>query len=229
LAADLSAARDLLNNPPARAVGGPWDAPTAVAAAAIAAHLLREVSVAKELRVFAVDTVLRVGVGAAWPREFDSEESYYEQGADRSAARTVPLLLLPSAKPLLALVDGNDGSSAYERVTAAGITLARAVAHEVRLHLARGLDRAWETPCTKVGRCHHEVALDVVLESMRDCAFGDWDPATGQRRTVLLTDPISRVGVDAIHDRRVRRNQPAPEKQRAKNGVSVMLRPKLRP
>ncbi len=190
LAADLSAARDLLNNPPARAVGGPWDAPTAVAAAAIAAHLLREVSFAKELLVFAVDTVLRVGVGAAWPREFDSEESYYEQGADRSAARTVPLLLLPSAKPLLALVDGNDGSSAYERVTAAGVTLARAVAHEVRLHLARGLDRAWEAPCTKVGRCHHEVALDVVLESMRDCAFGDWDRATGQRRTVLLTDPI---------------------------------------
>ena len=75
LAADLSAARDLLNNPPARAIGGPWDAPTAVAAAAIAAHLLREVSVAKELLVFAVDTVLRVGVGAAWPREFDSEET----------------------------------------------------------------------------------------------------------------------------------------------------------
>jgi hypothetical protein len=39
----------------------------------------------------------------------------------------------------------------------------------------------------------------------------------------------SRVGVDAIHDRRVRRNQLEPEKQRAKNGVSVMLRPKLRP
>ena len=31
-----------------------------------------------------------------------------------------------------------------------------------------------------VGPCHHEVALDVVLESMRDCAFGDWDPATGR-------------------------------------------------
>lgn len=190
LAADLSIARDLLNNPSPRAIGGPWDAPTAVAAAAIAAHLVREAPFTKELLGFAVDTVVRVGGGAAWPREFDSEESYYEQGADRSAARSLPLLLLPSAKPLLALVDGNDGASAYERVTAAAITLARAVAHEVRLHLARGLDRVWETPCTNAGRCHHEVALDVVLESMRDCAFGDWDPTTGKRGTVLLTDPI---------------------------------------
>jgi len=50
--------------------------------------------------------------------------------------------------------------------------------------------RLWEAPCTNVGRCHHEAALEVVLESMRDCAFGDWDPTTGERRTVLLTDPI---------------------------------------
>jgi hypothetical protein len=190
LAEDLSAARNLLDNPPARSVGGRWDAPTAVAATAISAHLLRGVPFTNELLVFAADTVLRVGGGAAWPRKFDSEDSYYEQGADRSAARTLPLLLLPSAKPLLKLVDGNDGSSAYERVTAAGITLARAVAHEVRLHLARGLDRVWAAPCTDVGRCHHEVALEVVLESMRDCAFGDWDPATSERRTVLLDEPI---------------------------------------
>jgi hypothetical protein len=190
LAADLSVARDLLDNPPARSVGGPWDAPTAVAATAIAAHVLRGVPFTNELLIFAADTVLRVGGGAAWPREFDSDESYYEQGADRSAARTLPLLLLPSAKPLLVLVDGNDGSSAYERVTAAAITLARAVAHEVRLHLARGLDRVWEAPCANVGRCHHEAALAVVLESMRDCAFGDWDPTIGERRKMLLDDPI---------------------------------------
>jgi hypothetical protein len=190
LAADLSVARDLLDNPPNMSVGGRWDVPTAVAATAISAHLLRGVPFTDELLVFAVDTVLRVGAGAAWPREFDSENSYYEQGADRSAARTLPLLLLRSAKHLLTLVDGNDGSSAYERVTAAATTLARAVAHGVRLHLARGLDRVWEAPCTNVGRCHHEVALEVVLESMRDCAFGDWDPTTGERRTVLLDEPI---------------------------------------
>jgi hypothetical protein len=190
LAADLAVARDLLDNPPARSVGGPWDAPTAVAATAISAHLLRGTPFTDELLAFAADTVLRVGAGAAWPRQFGSEDSYYEQGADRSAARALPLLLLPSAKPLLTLVDGNDGSSAYERVTAAATTLARAVAHEVRLHLARGLDRVWQAPCPDVGRCHHEVALEIVLESMRDCAFGDWDPTTGERRTVLLDQPI---------------------------------------
>lgn len=190
LAADLSVARDLLDNPPSMSVGGRWDAPTAVAATAISAHLLRGVPFTNELLVFAVDTILRVGAGAAWPRQFDNDDSYYEQGADRSAARTLPLMLLPSAKPLLTLVDGNDGSSAYERVTVAGTTLARAVAHEVRLHLARGLDRVWEAPCADAGRCHHEVALEVVLESMRDCALGDWDPTTSERRTVLLDEPI---------------------------------------
>jgi hypothetical protein len=190
LAADLSVARDLLASPPARSVGGRWDVPTAVAATAISAHILRGIPFTHELLRFAVDTVLQVGAGAAWPRDFDNEDSYYEQGADRSAGRTLPLLLLPSAKPLLTLVDGDDGSSAYERVKAAGITLARAVAHEVRLHLGRGFDRVWEAPCADVVGCHHEVALKFVLESMRDCAFGDWDPSTGERHTVLLDDPI---------------------------------------
>ena len=189
LVADLSAARDLLGNPAGVSMGNRWDAPTAVAAAALSAHLLCGVPLTDDLLLFAVDTVLRVGGGEASAREFEYEDTYYEQGADRSAARALPLLLLPAAVPLCALVDGGGGSSTYARVIAAGTTLARAVPNEVRLHLARGLDRVWQVPCTD-GVCCHQVALQLALESARDCVLGEWDPDTGRRRTVRLDDPI---------------------------------------
>lgn len=190
LAADLAIARELLDNPNEMSAGDHWDAPTAVAAAALSAHLLHGVVLTDDLLIFAVDAVLRVGAGEASQRQFEYEETYFGQGADRSAARTLSLLLLPSATSLLALVDGGGGSSTYNRVIAAGSNLARAVAHQVRLHLARGLDRVWETPCTEGGDCHHEVALQLALESMRDCGIGEWDPDTGRRRTLLLDDPV---------------------------------------
>jgi hypothetical protein len=91
---------------------------------------------------------------------------------------------------LLALVERRDASSTYDRVIEAGVNLAGAVAYEVRLHLARGLDQVWEEPCTQGGSCHHEVALQIAYESMRDCVFGEWDPDTGGRRTLLLDDPV---------------------------------------
>lgn len=190
LAADLTAARDLLANPSGRSPGDHWDTPTAVAAAALSAHLRRGIALPDDLLVFATDTVLQVGGGDASPRTYESEVEYYEQGADRSAARTLPLLLLPSAVPLVALLDDSNGSAAHERVIAAGTNLARAVAYEVRLHLARGLDRVWQVPCTEGRICHHELALQLALESMRDCVFGEWDRDTGRRRTLLLDDPI---------------------------------------
>ncbi len=190
LAADLAIARELFDNPHEMSAGDLWDAPTAVAAAALSAHLLRGVVLTDDLLIFAVDAVLRVGAGEASQRQFEHADTYFEQGADRSAARALSLLLLPSATPLLALVDGGGSSSTYDRVIAAGSNLARAVAHEVRLHLARGLDRVWETPCTEGGDCHHEVALRLALESMRDCGLGEWDPDTGGRRTLLLDDPV---------------------------------------
>ncbi len=190
LAADLSLARDLLDNPSDMSSWECWDMPTAVAGVALSAYLLRRVALNDDLLVFAVDTVLRFGTGEGSPRPFDYEETYFKQGADRSAARSLPLLLLPSAKPLLSRADGGYGSSTYDRVIAAGTNLARAVAHEVRTQLARSLDRVWQVPCTESRGCHHEVALQLALESMRDCAFGERDPNTGRRRTLLLDDPV---------------------------------------
>lgn len=203
LNADLGVAQELLENPPAFHSEDKWDAPTAVAAAALAANLIGSVHSPDDALRFAVDTVLRVGDGEASPRQYESENSYFEQGADRSAARVLPLLLTPGALALRALADGADGSKTYERARAAGANLARSVANEVRVHLARGLDRLWETQCMPSGSCHHETGLWLAVETMRDSAFGDWEPEHGTREVVELDDPIAdslaRMADDSIY------------------------------
>ena len=122
-----------------------------------------------------------------------TRSSYFEQGADRSAARALPLLLLPNAAALRATLDGGDGSEAYSRAAAAAGSIARSLPNEVRVHLARGLDRVWEAPCTKDETCHHGTALQLAVETMRDCVFGPWNPDTGRRQLIELADPVDRT------------------------------------
>ena len=198
LTADIATARKLLENPPALGAYQPWDTPALVAAAALEAHFLHGANLPDDALAFAAGTVLRVGEGEAWPRQDEIETTsiersivYFEQGADRSAARALPLLLLPAAAQLRAIVDDTGGSATFERAAAASLTLARAVASEVRLHLARGLDRLWETACADGGRCHHELGLQLAIETMRDCVLGDWNPDTGERSVVALDEPIA--------------------------------------
>jgi DNA-binding transcriptional ArsR family regulator len=190
LAADLAAAQELLEHPPALNLGGQWDAPLAVAAAALEAQIVSGVELPIEAMRFAAEAVLRIGAGEGSPRQFESEESYFEQGADRSAARVLPLLLLPNAAALRAVIVGGDGSEMYSRAAAAAGNIARSVANEVRVHLARGLDRVWEAPCTDDGTCHHTTALQLATETMRDCAFGAWNPDTGRRQVMAVADPV---------------------------------------
>jgi hypothetical protein len=140
---------------------------------------------------FAVDIVLAVAEGAVPPSEFEFEESYIEQSADRVAARALPLLLLPNAESILSAL-GGEGSipRSVTRIMEAGCKLARAIANETRLHLARGLDPVWNAPC-RSGRCHHELALVLAVESMRDCVLGGWDPNTQRRPVLLVDDPVA--------------------------------------
>ena len=190
LRADLVTAKDLLDNPPAAGPTGRWDGPTAVAAAALEAHLLHRVALPADLMEFAVETVLAVAEGAAPPNQFESEGSYFELGADRLAARALPLLLLPAATTLRdALVKDSQGAG-RARVMAAGHHLAQAIANETRLHLARGLDAVWAEPCRPTS-CHHELALGLAVESMRDCVLGDWDEVSQRHRVVVVGEPVA--------------------------------------
>ena len=200
LAVDLATARKLLQKPPSRDVHNPWDTPALVAAAALEAHLLDGVSLPEEALSFAAEIVLRVGAGEAWPRRFEFEDTFFESGADRSAARVLPLLFLPVAAQLRAVLDEEDGWTTCEYAFHAGVNLARALADEVRLHLARGLDRVWKTPCVGHGRCHHELGWQIATETMRFCVFGDWDPEIGQRSILSLGEPFTESLADTAAD-----------------------------
>ena len=193
LAADITIARNLLEFPPSLVAHDPWNTAALIAAAALEAHFLDGADLEDDALYFATETVLRVGEGEAPPRQFEFEETYFEQGADRTAARTLPLLLLPSAARLRASIDKGDGWKAFERVARAGVNLARAVSNEVRLHLARGLDHVWKTPCAVEmdGHCHHEVGWKIATETMRCCVLGGLDRATGRRMALVLEDPLT--------------------------------------
>jgi hypothetical protein len=190
LAADLAVAGELLDNSPALGLGGPWDAPAAVAAAALEAGVGSGIVVPAESLRFAAEIVIRVGEGEAPRHPFDGEDSQFGQGADRSAARALPLLLLPQAAQLRARIDGGDGPEARSRAAAAARRIARSVPNEVRVHLARGTDRLWEAPCTGNESCHHRLGLALAVEMMRDCAIGAWDPNVGRRQVAVLADPV---------------------------------------
>jgi hypothetical protein len=189
LAADLEIAKDLFDDPPRRSAYDRWDAPAAISAFALDAYLLRGARLPSELIEFAARTVLSVAEGAVPAKEFEYEGTMFEQGPDRSAARAIPLLLLPVAQHLRsALGDGSD-PTAYLRVVEAGMRLAHAIADETRLHLCRGLDCVWSSGCSPTA-CHHEDALAIALESMRDCVLGPWNSVHQRREIVALDEPL---------------------------------------
>ncbi len=191
LAADIATARHLLENPPSQIVQSPWDVPTLVAAAALEAHLLRGADLSKEALFFAADTVIRVGQGEVGVSPNESVLTVFPYGAERSAARVIPLLFLPAAGTLRATVGKSFKWAVSERISVVGLKLARAVANEVRLYLARGLDHVWNVPCVESSYCHHKAGLHLTTETMRDCVFGDWDPDARQRSIVVLEEPMA--------------------------------------
>ncbi|MGY5118341.1 hypothetical protein ACWC2H_21155 [Streptomyces sp. 900105755] len=201
LVSDLASAQELLVNPPDLDPSSQWDEPAAVAATALTANIVDGVDLPVDALRFAVDTLLRIGEGAASPRRFESEDSYFEQGADRIAAQALPLLLLPAAAELRAQIDGKDGSTTYRRAAAAAGKLARSLVNEVRVHLARGLDHVWQAACTAGdSTCHHETAFQLAVETMRDCILGDWDPEISRRKVAVLGDPVAHSLAEAAAD-----------------------------
>ena len=192
LNSDIVSARMLLETPPSLSAQHPWDIPALVAAATLEAHLLRRASFPDDALTFAVDTVVRVSEGEASPSPYEFEGTYFERGADRSAARVIPLLLMRAAAGLRAIVDGDARSLVFSRVYAGGLNVARAVADEVRLHMARGMDHLWATPCSRNETCHHIVGRQLAAETMRNCTVGDWSPATGVRSVIALEEPLTK-------------------------------------
>ena len=200
LTADLRSARELLEKPPSLSVYDPLDAAALVAAAALEAHFVNACDLPTDALSFAARTVVQIGEGAVEPRPYEYEGTLFDQGADRSAARALPLLLRPGAGAVRAVIGKGRQQTTTDRVLAAGLNLAQAVANEVRLYLARGLDRVWEMPCANDGRCHHEMGLSLATGTLRDCVLGPWNRDTGQRTVVGLEEPLTESLADADDD-----------------------------
>ncbi|MCY4673934.1 MAG: hypothetical protein OXD43_09275 [Bacteroidetes bacterium] len=215
LTADISTARQLLANPPSVSDQRPRDIPAMVAASAIEGHFLRGIRLNDEDLFFAADTLIRVGRGEAGVSPYEMELTVFEDGAERSAARAISLLLLPAAASLRDAIDKSSGrtekhrdlasrlgqalrfmigrpveSTISEQIVNSGIGLAQSIANEVRLHLARGLDHLWQVPCVEKGCCHHDVGLRLAIETMRDCILGSWNPETRKRHMIVLEKQV---------------------------------------
>ena len=190
LAADIATARQLLESPSSLGPHNPWAISALVSAAALELHLLQATDLPENAVSFATEIVLQIGEAEAATENLGFAGMMSEYAANRSAARAIPLLLLPDAAKLRSAVDEEDGTKTLDRAVRAGLKLARAVEDEVRLHLARGFDPLWITPCVDHGRCHHELGWQITTESMRQCMRGGWDPDKPQRRLLRLEEPL---------------------------------------
>ena len=199
LAKDLAIAAALVADPPAVSAVSVSQMAAAIAAHAVEVVVLHGEALPDEAQRFAVKALLEIAEQAAAANQYDYYGAFFEQGADRLAARAVPLLLLPQAAGLCSFVDDDGDRTPAVRIADAAFQLARAVPTETRVHLAQGMDAIWESLCTENGRCHHELALDVAIESMRDCVLGPWDTDTQQRRIESITEPVAE-SLDAVPD-----------------------------
>jgi hypothetical protein len=151
-----------------------------------------------------INTLLGIADQIEVDDDADDDHGLYVFGADRAAARSFPLLLLPEAADLRRLV-GPDAEEAERRLSDAALRLARSPSPETRLYLARGLDPLWDSPCRLDGACHHRVGMRLAIEPMRDSLFGEWTNS-GRRRT-RLPDPVDETldaaAAVAIHPNRL--------------------------
>lgn len=206
LASDIALARELLENPPATASFA-MDGPVATAASAIELHLTSQVAVNDDDLLWSATILLQVAYGVAERENDKYEDSFYDQGPDRSAARALPFLLMPGASSLRAALSITNSAELDELVA-----LMRAVAvtgvNETRMAYARALDFVWRTPCETAhlyGRCHHQTAFALITESYLDARHGTWDPH-GQRRVPVRLDPPRAITLDEVEgsDLRIR-------------------------
>jgi hypothetical protein len=211
LAADIALARELLDDPP-QSVGFSADGPVAAAASAVELNLTGRAIVADDDLVWSATVLLQVAAGIAEHGNDLFDDSFFSQGADRSAARALPFLLLPAARDLRTALGVHGADEVDELIELSRAVSVRGVS-EARLAYARALDAVWRAPCDTThlcGRCHHRIALDLVTESFLDSVVGSWDSAA-QRRSVVRLDPPEASSLDALNGDEVygRRLSPA--------------------
>lgn len=179
---DLALARGLADDPPVSGVLHSEDPIAAIAAAALVAHAQGRACIPDEDLLWAAEVLIEA---ATHPRvdEMSYESTMYRWAADRSAAASLPALLLPPFDHL---------SLDRLRIAEALRSCATSLFDEVRLAFAHGVTPIWEAPCetrTDAGSCRHKTAWTAVEEGLGDCRLGDWDGSSQRRLPDHLEGP----------------------------------------
>lgn len=203
LTADLATAQDLLANPPNTGLGASPDGPVAAAASAIELRFDRGLDVTDTDLQWSAKVVLDVASAIDENPSDAFDDSLFSQGADRSVARALPYLLLPSALELRNALE-TDSAVSVEHLLVLSRSMAWGASNEARLAYARSLDAVWLAPCSTdlQGRCHHRVAFELVEASYSDCVLGPWD-SNHQQRTIAQLDPPVAASLAAVDADRI--------------------------
>lgn len=186
LISDIATAKALISNPPMSNSSESGGAPAAIAAATLEGYFLDDLPLDTEDLIWAAQLLVAIALdhsemsrnGPPDPLYFIST---YQMGADRSAARGLPILLRPDTQLVLTRLKGE---GIDER------TIDRAISwlfvnspNETRNAASRALDSVWRAPCNISGECFHRRALGLVEQSVRH-STSPWDPLyrSGQTR-----------------------------------------------
>ena len=166
LESDIATARALVADPPSTALLERGAAPAAVAAAVLEGCFLDGIPIDEDHMVWAAHTLATVvegkladhplGVSLNWPNR---------TGADRSAARGLPLLLRPDAQPVLDRLT-TEGLGKHT-VHKAALWLFTGAPNEARYAASQALDSVWQYPCSSRAECFHLQAFDLIEQSVR--------------------------------------------------------------
>ncbi|MBU5947672.1 ATP-binding protein [Streptomyces sp. PAM3C] len=182
LTRDLAVARDLQTNPPRNNASDPAQAPADVAAYALQAALLHGEELPPDDVAWAATTLLDI---AETIQHTADDESFFPWGVDRSAARGLPLLLLPQAADVRHTLE-LDTEAGKRRLNDGLHDLGCASTLETRIYFAASLDPLWAAPCVP-DACHHHSAFEILQDSARHSAIGPWSQ-DGQRRDIRRLD-----------------------------------------
>lgn len=197
LKADVTLARILLEDPP-EPRDLTIDGPVAAAASAVELHLSGRTAVDMEDLTWSASVLLDVAAEFAERADLHFDDSFFEQAADRSAARALPYLLLPNASSLRSEL-GINGADELDAVVALLHVVGVTGSKEARLAFARSLDAVWNAPCAPehlLGRCHHAIAFELVTASYLPARLGEWD-VQAQRFPIVNLDPPDADGLAA--------------------------------
>ena len=168
----------------------------ALAAAAVVAAAGEAVDIAPEDLDWACQILV---VAATEPHvdQFSIPESFFGQGADRSAGAALPSAGLVWDMP----------HEEVERYTGALTASGRSLFDEVRAAMVVGARRVWMAPCRDIGgTCLHVLVWQSIVAGLADTRLGDWDEQ-GHRSPDPLAGPYEEslplVETDRIYLNRV--------------------------